>query len=78
MSGVELKANDVLKGSNLATAPAVKRRSVFSSLRFLPVLFTVAAVCVAAALGWQAWQYYMGSAMDARRHGPRLCRENRP
>jgi multidrug resistance efflux pump len=61
MSGVELKANDVLKGSNVATAPAVKRRSVFSSLRFLPVLFTVAAVCAAAALGWQAWRYYMGS-----------------
>ena len=61
MSGVELKANDVLKGSNLATAPAVKRRSVFSSLRFLPVLITVAAVCAAAALGWQAWRYYMGS-----------------
>jgi multidrug resistance efflux pump len=61
MSGVELKANDVLKGSSVATAPAVKRWSVFSSLRFLPVLFTVAAVCAAAALGWQAWRYYMGS-----------------
>ncbi len=61
MSGVELKANDVLKGSDVATAPAVKRRSVFSSLRVLPALFTVAAVCAAAALGWQAWQYYMGS-----------------
>jgi multidrug resistance efflux pump len=61
MSGVELKANDVLKGSNLATAPGVKRRSVFSSLRFLPVLLTVAAVCAAAGLGWQAWRYYMGS-----------------
>ena len=61
MSGVELKANDVLKGSNVATAPAVKPRSVFASLRFLPVLVTVAAVAVAAALGWQAWQYYMGA-----------------
>jgi multidrug resistance efflux pump len=61
MSGVELKANDVLKGSNVATAPAVKRRSMFSSLRVLPVLITVAAVCAAAALGWQAWQYYMGA-----------------
>jgi multidrug resistance efflux pump len=61
MSGVELKANDVLKGSNVAAAPAVKRRSVFSSLRVLPVLITVAAVCAAAALSWQAWQYYMGA-----------------
>jgi multidrug resistance efflux pump len=61
MSGVELKANDVLKGSNVATAPTVKRRSVFSSLRVLPALVTVAAVCAAAALGWQAWQYYMGA-----------------
>ena len=61
MSGVELKANDVLKGSNVATAPAVKRRSVWSSLRVLPALVTVAAVCAAAALGYQAWQYYMGA-----------------
>ena len=61
MSGVELKANDVLKASNVAAAPAVKRRSVWSSLRVLPVLVTVAAVCAAAALGWQAWQYYMGA-----------------
>jgi multidrug resistance efflux pump len=61
MSGVELKANDVLKGSSVAAVPAVKRRSVFSSLRVLPVLITVAAVCAAAALGWQAWQYYMGA-----------------
>ena len=61
MSGVELKANDVLKGSNVATAPAIKRRSVLSSFTSLPVLVTVAAVCVAAVLGWAAWQYYMGS-----------------
>ncbi len=61
MSGVELKANDVVKGTDLVTAPAVKRRSVFSSLRVLPVLVTVVAVCAAAALGWQAWQYYMGT-----------------
>jgi multidrug resistance efflux pump len=61
MSGVELKANDVLKGSSVAAMPAVKRRSVFSSLRVLPALVTVAAVCAAAALGWQAWQYYMGA-----------------
>jgi multidrug resistance efflux pump len=61
MSGVELKAHDVLKESNAATAPAVQRRSVFSSLRVLPALVTVAAVCAAAALGWQAWQYYMGA-----------------
>jgi multidrug resistance efflux pump len=61
MSGVELKASDVLQGSNVATAPAVKRRSVWSSLRVLPVLITMAAVCAAAALGWQAWQYYMGA-----------------
>ena len=55
MSGVELKANDA------KTLPAVKRRSVFSSLRLLPILVTAAAVCAAAALGWQAWQYYMGT-----------------
>jgi multidrug resistance efflux pump len=61
MSGVELKANDVLKGSNVAIAPALKRRSVFSSLRVLPALVTVVAVCAAAALGWQAWEYYMGA-----------------
>ena len=61
MSGVELKANDVLKASSVAAAPTVKRRSVWSSLRILPVLVTVAAVCAAAALGWLAWQYYMGS-----------------
>jgi multidrug resistance efflux pump len=61
MSGVELKANDVLKGSNVATAPAIKRRSVLSSIHVLPILVTVAAVCAAAALGWQAWQYYMGA-----------------
>ena len=61
MSGVELKANDVLKASSVAAAPTVKRRSVWSSLRVLPVIVTLAAVCAAAALGWQAWQYYMGS-----------------
>ena len=61
MSRVELKANDVLKASAVAAAPAVKRRSVLSSLRIMPVLVTVVAVCAAAALGWQAWQYYMGA-----------------
>jgi multidrug resistance efflux pump len=55
MSGVELKANDA------KTLPAIKRRSMLSSLRVLPVLVTVAAVCAAGALGWQAWQYYMGA-----------------
>ena len=43
MSGVELKANDV------KTLPGIKRRSVLSSVRVLPVLATVAAVAVAAA-----------------------------
>jgi multidrug resistance efflux pump len=52
---------DVLKISNVTAAPAVKPRSIWSSLRVLPVIVTVAAVCVAAALGWQAWQYYMGA-----------------
>src|SRR5271170_2408287 len=52
---------DVLKISNVAAAPAVKPRSVWSSLSVLPVIVTVAAVCAAAALGWQAWQYYMGA-----------------
>jgi multidrug resistance efflux pump len=61
MSRVELKANDVLKGEPVAAAPATRRRSVLSSIRPLPVLVTLAAVAVAAALGWQAWQYYMGA-----------------
>jgi multidrug resistance efflux pump len=55
MSGVELKANDA------KTLAGVKRRSILSSLRILPVLVTVAAVAVAALAGWQAWQYYMGA-----------------
>ncbi|HKN28263.1 MAG TPA: HlyD family secretion protein [Roseiarcus sp.] len=55
MSGVELKANDA------KTPPPIKRRSVLSSLRVVPVLATLAAVALAAALGYQAWQYYMGS-----------------
>jgi multidrug resistance efflux pump len=55
MSGVDLKASDA------KVLPAIKRRSVLSSLRFLPVLVTAVAVCAAAALGYQAWQYYMGA-----------------
>ena len=61
MSGVELKANDVLKGSNVATAPAAKRRSVLSSIHVVPILVTLAAVALAAVAAWQAWQYYMGA-----------------
>jgi multidrug resistance efflux pump len=55
MSGVELKANDA------KVLPGIKRGSLLSSLRILPILVTVAAVAVAAAAGWQAWQYYMGA-----------------
>jgi multidrug resistance efflux pump len=55
MSGVELKAND------FKTLAGAKRRSVLSTLRILPVLATIVAVAVAALLGWQAWQYYMGA-----------------
>ncbi len=55
MSGVELKANDA------KTPPAIKRRSVLSSIRVLPILVTAVAVAVAAVAGWQAWQYYMGA-----------------
>ncbi len=55
MSGVELKANDI------GTVPAIKRRSVLSSLRVLPFLITAAVAALAAVLGWQAWQYYMGA-----------------
>jgi multidrug resistance efflux pump len=55
MSGVELKANDA------KTLPAIKRRSVLSSLRIVPVLATAVVVALAAALGYQAWQYYMGT-----------------
>jgi multidrug resistance efflux pump len=55
MSGVELKANDA------KALPAIKRASVLSSIRVVPILVTLAAVAVAAIAGWQAWQYYMGS-----------------
>jgi multidrug resistance efflux pump len=61
MSRVELKANDVLKSADVAARPATRRGSVLSSLRIAPVLVTVVAVCVAAALGYAAWQYYMGA-----------------
>ena len=55
MSGVELKANDI------GAAPAIKRRPVLPSVRVLPVLITAIVACAAAALGWGAWQYYMGT-----------------
>jgi RND family efflux transporter MFP subunit len=55
MSHVELKANGI------AAVPAIKRRSVLSSVHALPVLATLAAVAFAALLGWGAWQYYMGT-----------------
>jgi len=55
MSGDELKANDA------KTPPGIKRRSILSSIRVVPILATAAAVALAAALGFQAWQYYMGS-----------------
>jgi multidrug resistance efflux pump len=55
MSGVELKANDA------RALPAIKRRSVLSSIRVVPILVTAVAVVVAAVAGWQAWQYYMGA-----------------
>src|ERR1700691_2742263 len=55
MSGVELKANDV------KTLAGIKRGSVLSSIRVVPILITAVAVAVAAVAGWQAWQYYMGA-----------------
>ena len=55
MSGVEPKTQDA------KPLPGIKRRSVLSSLRIVPILATLAAVALAAALGYQAWQYYMGS-----------------
>jgi multidrug resistance efflux pump len=55
MSRVELKANVI------GSAPAIKRRSVLSSVHALPVLATLAAVAFATLLGWGAWQYYMGT-----------------
>jgi multidrug resistance efflux pump len=55
MSGVELKDNDA------KALPAIKRRSVLSSIRIAPILVTAVAVAVAAVAGWQAWQYYMGA-----------------
>ena len=55
MSGVELKASDA------RALAGVKRRSVLSSLRVLPVLITAVAVAAAVAFGYQAWQYYMGT-----------------
>jgi RND family efflux transporter MFP subunit len=55
MSRVELKADGI------AAAPAIKSRPAFSFAHIVPVLATLAAVGAAALLGWQAWQYYMGS-----------------
>jgi multidrug resistance efflux pump len=55
MSGVELKANDA------KSLPGIKRRSVLSSIRVVPILVTAAAVALAAVAAWQAWQYYMGA-----------------
>jgi RND family efflux transporter MFP subunit len=55
MSRVELEANVI------GTAPAIKRRSVLSSVHALPVLATLVAVVLAGLLGWGAWQYYMGT-----------------
>ena len=55
MSGVELKANDA------KALPVIKRRSVLSSIRVVPILVTAAAVALAAVAAWQAWQYYMGA-----------------
>lgn len=55
MSRVELEANVI------GTAPAIKRRSALASVHALPVLATLAAVALAALLGWGAWQYYMGT-----------------
>ena len=72
MSGVEPKANDA------KALPGIKRRSVLSSLRVVPVLATVAAVALAAAARLSGVAILHGLAMDARRHGPRLCRESRP
>ena len=55
MSRVELKADGI------AAAPAIRERSALPSVRIVPVLTTLAVVALAALLGWQAWQYYMGS-----------------
>ena len=55
MSGVELKASDI------AVAPATKSRPVLPSVHVLPFLITAIIVCAAAAAGWGAWQYYMGT-----------------
>ncbi len=55
MSGVELKASDI------AAAPAIKSRPVLPSVHVLPFLITAIIVCAAAAVGWGAWQYYMGT-----------------
>lgn len=55
MSGVDAKASEV------PAAPLIKRGSALSSLRVLPALITATAVCAAAALGFAAWQYYMGA-----------------
>ena len=55
MSGVELKVSDV------GAAPAIKSRPVLPSVHVLPFLITAIIVCAAAAVGWGAWQYYMGT-----------------
>ena len=55
MSGVELKASDI------GAAPAIKSRPVSPAVHVLPFLITAIIVCAAAAVGWGAWQYYMGT-----------------
>jgi len=61
MSGVELKAKDVLKSPPVAAAAPTTRPRSAGSLRIMPALITIVAVGVAAALGYLAWQYYMGA-----------------
>ncbi len=50
-----------LKGDVIGAAPTIKRQSFLSSVHALPFLATLAAVALAALLGWGAWQYYMGA-----------------
>ena len=42
----------------------------------LPVLITALAIAIAAPLSWAMWHVYMEGALDPRRHGAGLCRQD--
>ena len=50
-----------MKGQRHRGRPRDQAPAFLSSVHALPVLATLAAVALAALLGWGAWQYYMGA-----------------